>query len=381
MNRDHHKFQKQFFNRVTVMVMLVLMLALIVCNGISQPVNIEATIAAGLAATQQAELKVQATIEAGVAATQAVSQSTGEQISLPTPSPTMLPTSPPSTPVPNTPIPAPNTPTAIPDSEQVRGVILNETTGAISQDLAFLKALYAFDAVVVDHKGTPDNLGDDTIWRGWINIERYYLEFFASGFSSLNLVDLSIQMNGNRAIGSHQGVVLDGTLYSDDGVYTLEKVNGQWLITQLEFGNKQAHDSFEASGRDDGFYVLRLGGQHRYEEPWGWDRGDPCEAWATGNFDDTQPNYRGFNIELLLTNNSEIKVPDNWPISFTTAQGKSVKACYYGYEDAGPSPGTTNSVTFFTVVEKGDFVEMITLNLNGQTVRLCLDGGGGWSHC
>jgi len=133
--------------------------------------------------------------------------------------------------------------------------------------------------------------------------------------------------------------------------------------------------------QDDGLYVLELGSQHRYEEPWGWDRGDPCQAWATGNFDDTKPNYRGFNVELLLTNNSDSKVPDAWPISFTTANGKQVNACYYGYDGSGPPPGATSSVTFFTVVEKGDFVETITFALNDQTVQLCLDGKGGWSPC
>jgi hypothetical protein len=133
--------------------------------------------------------------------------------------------------------------------------------------------------------------------------------------------------------------------------------------------------------QDDGLYTLAVGSQHRYEEPWGWDRGDPCQAWESGNFDDTKPFYRGFNVELLLTNNSAEKAPDAWPVSFTTAGGKTVKACYYGYEGSGPEPGETSSVTFFTVVEQGDFVENITFSYNGQTVQLCLDGKGGWVHC
>ena len=181
-------------------------------------------------------------------------------------------------------------------------------------------------------------------------------------------------------------MVLDGTLYPDKGVYILEKSNGQWLITRLEFGNETEYDNLTAGSeepvsRDDGLYVLELGNQHRYEEPWGWDRGDPCEAWATSNFDDTRPNYRGFNVELLLTNNSDTKVPDAWPISFTTANGKSVQACYYGYDGSGPSPGATSSVTFFTVVEQGDYVETVTFSLDDQTIQLCLDGEGGWTRC
>jgi len=205
------------------------------------------------------------------------------------------------------------------------------------------------------------------------------------------LVDLAIQVDGHRATAVHGGAVLDGTLSPDRGIYTLEKLDGRWLITQLEYGYEKRADSLPAEAgndqaeaqplRNDGLYVLKLGNQHRYEEPWGWDRGDPCKAWETGDFDDTKPNYRGFNVELLLTNNSETKVPDAWPISFTTAKGKSVNACYYGYEGSGPELGVTRSVTFFTVVEKGDYVEKITFSLNDQTVQICLDGQGGWSSC
>jgi hypothetical protein len=385
MNRAYHNRQKQFFNKVTIVVILSLMPAIIVCSGLDQPVNVEATIAAGIAATQQAEANIQATVEAGIAATQAANQSTGDQLPAPTLPPTPLLAGETPSPVPVPPTPIPDTPTSIPDPQRVRSVILNEITGAISQDLTFLKSLYAPNAVVIDHKATPDDPDDDTTWRGWINIERRYLEFFAAGFSSLNLVDLSIQVNGDQAVGTHQGVVLDGVLYPDEGVYILEKLDGQWLITQLEFGNTQNYAglpvSVEETGQDDGLYILKLGAQHRYEEPWGWDGGDPCEAWATGNFDDTQPHYRGFNVELLLTNASETKLPDNWPVSFTTARGKSVKACFYGYEGAGPPPGATSSVTFFTVVEKGDFVKIITFSLDDQTIRLCLDGEGGWWRC
>jgi hypothetical protein len=312
---------------------------------------------------------LQATIETAVAATETARQTQGEQ--------------PPSSSTPS--LSSPN----IPDPEQVRKVILNEVNGAIAQDLALLKSLYAPEATVIDHHGTPDNPDDDTVWQGWANIERRYLAFFAAGFSSLTLVDLSIQMNGEQATGTHQGVVLDGTLYPDEGIYTLQKIEGQWLITQLEFGlvagatglTVEQEDSTAESGRDDGLYVLEVGGQHRYEEPWGGDRGDPCQAWETGDFDDTKPNYRGFNVELLLTNNSNAKLPDAWPISFTTAKGQTVKACYYGYEDSGPSPSVTRSVTFFTVVEKGDYVEKITFSYGNQTTQLCLDGQGGWSKC
>jgi hypothetical protein len=325
-------------------------------------------------------VNLQATVDAAVAATQAANQAPqGQQPLAPTPPATAISLT-----------PAPVLPSLPSDSEQVRAVILNEVNGTIAQDLALLQSLYAPDAIIIDHHATPDDPSDDTTWQGWTNIERRYQAFFSTGPVSLNLVDLAIQVDGDRATGTHQGVVLDGTLYPDRGIYTLARLNGQWLITQLEYGNVQGTDNLFAPGtegnsagppRDDGIYGLKVGNQHRYEEPWGWDRGDPCKAWETGDFDDTRPNYRGFNVELLLTNNSDSKLPDAWPVTFTTSKGKSVKACYYGYEGSGPEPGATSSVTFFTVVEKGDFVENITFSYNGQTVQICLDGQGGWSRC
>lgn len=200
---------------------------------------------------------MQATIDAAVAATQDALRSAAEQ-----------PTAAPSVSEP----PASPTPTPIPDPQQVRDVILNEVNGAIAQDLALLQSLYAPDAVVIDHNGTPDDPSDDTTWRGWANIERRYLAFFSAGYSSLTLVELSVQMNGERATGTHRGVVLDGTLYPDRGIYTVEKLNGRWLITQLEFGNEEGYDGRsgdlgDQAPRDDGLYILEVGNQHRYEEP------------------------------------------------------------------------------------------------------------------
>ncbi|MCL4295100.1 MAG: hypothetical protein KJ077_05205 [Anaerolineae bacterium] len=355
--------RRNIFSSAMVVVAILISPATLAVCGLGQSVNVEATVAAGVAATQQAAVNLQATIDAAIAATQAAIQAQ-------------------STPA----APAPSEP------ELVRTVILIEANATIARDLAVLQSIYAPDAVVVDHNGTPDDASDDTTWQGWANIERRYLAFFSAGFSSLTPVDLSIQMDSDlQATATHRGVILNGTVYPDRGVYTLNKINGQWLITRLEYGNEKGYSTLPAQAestpqvqkppQDDGLYDLKVGNQHRYEEPWGWDRGDPCKAWETGDFDDTRPNYRGFNVELLLTNNSGGLVPDAWPISFTTAKGKSVKACYYGYAGSGPSPGATSSVTFFTVVEKGDYVEKITFSLNDQTVQLCLDGKGGWSRC
>jgi hypothetical protein len=126
-----------------------------------------------------------------------------------------------------------------------------------------------------------------------------------------------------------------------------------------------------------------LGNQHRYEEPWGAPIGSPCRAWERNDWDDTNPNFRGFNVELLLTNNSAVKIQDDWGenMRFLTNKGQEVTACYYGYDGAGPPPKSTTSLTFFSVVPKGDFVQTMQLNLNGEFLQICLDGGGGWNPC
>jgi hypothetical protein len=343
----------------------------------SQP-NVEATVAVAVAATQQS-INLPATVEAAVVATV---EAVGQAAALPQITPIPVEATPPPV----------SEPALDAEAEQVRAVIQAEVNAAAARDLARLESLYAPEAVVVDRNGTPDDPADDNVWRGWVNIQRRYESFFSSGVASIALVDLVIQVNGEQAMGIHGGAFLDGVFFPDEGLYTLNKRDGVWRITQLEYGNVSGDSAAPAASSaapppsatpapvtNTALYELRVGGQHRYEEPWGWDRGDPCAAWESGNFDDTKPNYRGFNV--LLTNNSDEKVPDDWPIAFSTAKGRSVKACFYGYPGAGPPPDATNSVTFFTVVEQGDFVDAITFSLNGNTVQLCLDGLGEWWIC
>jgi hypothetical protein len=74
-------------------------------------------------------------------------------------------------------------------------------------------------------------------------------------------------------------------------------------------------------------------GNHIYEQPWGAARGgDVCQTYRDHSWDDEKPFYRGFNIELLLTNNSTIPAPDDWGenVTYLTANGKSSDFCYYG---------------------------------------------------
>jgi hypothetical protein len=128
-----------------------------------------------------------------------------------------------------------------------------------------------------------------------------------------------------------------------------------------------------------GLYVLTVG-KHIYE-PWGAPRGgDVCAAYRNDDFDD-RVHMKGFNLELLLTNNSTIPVADNWAPTFITAKNKNVQVCYYGYAGSGPQPGATSSVTFFTIVDADDYVRVVQLNVNGQFIQLCLGPSGAQSPC
>lgn len=346
-------------------VLSLLGITLISC-GFAQPnrADVDATVAAAVQGTTQAEAVMKATIDAAIVATQqaqAVQPVQNASANNATSSSTS-----------NNEVPPVN-------QQEISMVIADEVKGITEKDLSRLKLLYAPQATIIDRASTPQDTSDDVIWNGWDEIEQRYLDIFAIPMSALTMMNLSTRVEGNRGLATYDGIIIDGTLYEDTGTYTLENINGRWVITQQELGFQPSY-AFQLP-RDDGLYDLQVGSQHRYEEPWGWDKGDPCKAWREKDFDDTKPNHRGFNVELLLTNNSDVKAPDIWPISFVTSKGRPVKACHYAYDGSGPEPKVTTSLTFFTVVEKGEFVEKITLNLNSQVVRLCLDGRGGAWRC
>jgi hypothetical protein len=128
-----------------------------------------------------------------------------------------------------------------------------------------------------------------------------------------------------------------------------------------------------------GNYELVVG-KHLYE-PWGapWDD-DICQAYRDRNFND-KVVMKGFNLELKLTNNSNLPVADDWEPEFVTAQGKNMQVCYYGYAGSGPPPGATASMTFFTIVTPDDYVRIVTLDVNGERIQLCLDPAGAQTSC
>ncbi|MEM7028144.1 MAG: nuclear transport factor 2 family protein [Chloroflexota bacterium] len=378
MTVQHRRWSKSFY--LSFIGIAIMLLACNMIGGESDSntddsdsdvpsVDVEATIVAGVAGTQEAMAIAQATIDAAIAATQAANTTQPTQ-----PTPTIQPTQPVQPAQPN-----PASPTPLASKQDIIQIISNEVNGLVNRNMAEVQQVFSTNAIVIDRNGTPGNSDDDIIWNGWPNIEQRYRALFSGQFTTLTLVELSVEFIGDNAIGRYKGIMVDDVFHADNGAYTLRNEAGQWQITQLELGNQIGY-SFLIP-QDDGRFVLELGSQHRYEEPWGWDKGDPCKAWQNGDWDDTKPNYRGFNLELLLRNNSDEKIPDNWPVRFLTANGQSVRACFYGYKGSGPPPGASSSMTFFTVVEKGDYVDRITFEHDGQTLNVCLDGTGEWWRC
>jgi hypothetical protein len=159
-----------------------------------------------------------------------------------------------------------------------------------------------------------------------------------------------------------------GTIFVDD-------LNSQAGITAPTGGQQPVVPAPVVSS----VYGLSVG-KHIYE-PWGAPRGDLCDALRAQNFDDKVP-MRAFNIELLLTNKSTMPVADNWLPIFVTAQGQSVRVCDNAfYRGNGPQPGATSSVTFYTQVVPGDYVRVVQLTVNNQTIQICLGPSGAQSDC
>jgi hypothetical protein len=129
-----------------------------------------------------------------------------------------------------------------------------------------------------------------------------------------------------------------------------------------------------------GGYTLALGSQRRYEQPWGAAvAGDVCQSYRENRWDNSTPNFRGFNLELLLTNQANEPVPNGWTPTYTTQGGQSGRFCYHPYPDGRGTevaPGTTGSVTFFALVPADDYVNSVRLEVNGQVLQFCLNSNG-----
>jgi hypothetical protein len=184
---------------------------------------------------------------------------------------------------------------------------------------------------------------------------------------------------------SFQGIVLDdapdsfngrGTIFIDD----LTSRSGESLPAASSTPQLIVPPGATATAVNNGLYILAVAGQHRYET-WGAPKSsDLCESYRNNDFND-KVHMKGFNLELSLKNNSSVKVADNWSPTFTTAKGKSVQACYYGYAGSGPPPDATTFMTFFTVVDNDDYVRTVRLLISNNQLQICLDNTGAQTPC
>jgi hypothetical protein len=187
---------------------------------------------------------------------------------------------------------------------------------------------------------------------------------------------------------SFQALVLDdgsdnyrgrGTIYIDD-------LNSQEGVIPSQTGGSTTTGSGSTGSGTSLPYVLKVGSNHRYE-PWGapWD-GDACKAYRENRWND-KVQMRAFHLQLLLTNNSTVPIPDGWVPDYRTAAQKTGQFCYFGYggdRTTAVMPGATGDVTFFTLIEPSDFVQRVLLIIDsskGQFLEICLDGSGAQVPC
>ncbi len=189
-----------------------------------------------------------------------------------------------------------------------------------------------------------------------------------------------------------QALVLDDSSddYSGQGTIYIDDLNSQEGYTpplptptpasQVQVGGSTGISNQPGTGPAvSGGLMLQVGGQHKYTEPWGasWD-GDSCKAHRENSWND-KVRARAFHLQLLLTNNTSVTVPGPWIPTYITANGKAEGFCYFGHDFTSVPSNGTSDITFFTVVDQGDYVREVQLTANGQLLRLCLgpDGSGG----
>ena len=128
-----------------------------------------------------------------------------------------------------------DTPTPASDEEAIFQLLNAEAEGVVSQDIDRLMEIWAEDGVVTDANHTPDNPGDDRVWRGIAAIrERYVNELFPSAPISVTHPDVEWTIEGNSATATTTSTI--GIDHAPGGDrWTFAKRDGRWLITGLTF--------------------------------------------------------------------------------------------------------------------------------------------------
>jgi hypothetical protein len=129
-----------------------------------------------------------------------------------------------------------NTASVEQDKDAIAALVNLEVRSTIQLDLVTLESLYASNAIVIDHRGTPTDESDDIVYQGWENIQKHYLgiQLFYKQ-RTMSLIDLSVDVVRNKATASHRGTIINGVSREDLTIYHWEKRDGRWLITRLAF--------------------------------------------------------------------------------------------------------------------------------------------------
>ncbi len=132
-------------------------------------------------------------------------------------------------------------PAHLSDEETIKAIVAAELDAIAGRNLLALESLYAPNAQVINRGHSPSDLADDIIHRGWPAIRQmHYMSLITQTNyrTPIILSDVSIHVDGDRAEAVHSGIIRNGVYFPDVSIYSFERINGQWKIVQLEFGNK-----------------------------------------------------------------------------------------------------------------------------------------------
>jgi hypothetical protein len=190
-------------------------------------------------------------------------------------------------------------------------------------------------------------------------------------------IDYPISFQALTLDDGNDGFSGQGTIYIDD-LSSQEGAPVSATTPSPAATTAPAAPVAETPGAANSDFQLKIE-KFSYVQPWGAPRnGDVCQTFKNQNWDDTQAGYRSLSVELSLTNNSASPIPDDWGgVVYVTGKGEQGLFCRYEYPGSGPPSGESRSVTFFTVIRQGDYIQYIRLQpLAGQQLELCLNSDG-----
>lgn len=120
------------------------------------------------------------------------------------------------------------------DEVAVRQVIESDIETITNQNLPLFESIYAPNASVINCQGTLNDSSDDDVFTGFEQIRERYREMITRGWRSFTLVNLIIEIDGDTATVSHQGLVVnDEEFFRHPAAYKLARINNRWLIMEL----------------------------------------------------------------------------------------------------------------------------------------------------